>query len=267
MSSGLRRVNSLELLMRESPTYSSQQSSFNQTPHEVSTLGSSDKDMLSTTQEEVLLSHPPAAPRASFKTSHFETILQTQRHTEMITKLERNYSSSQAVIAKLQSLEDKCNDMSVKLLSVEANVTLLSQMQSEHSSAMNFLLKQLLDETRSTRLTATPNLNTHTPLLSVLKKRKCADIESKHSIKNSEEEGQFVDMADYLKSKYNAKTVTDTTDEVYGGPRGSGNNSNNELLDNMPNHDDMTLLSDITSSPILYEQEKNDTDDFIFDDM
>ena len=68
---GLKRVKSLELMMRESSVLNNQQSSsLSNTPNEVSTLGS-DKEILSTTQEELT----PLARGGSNKAYNFFLLL------------------------------------------------------------------------------------------------------------------------------------------------------------------------------------------------
>lgn len=233
----LKRVNSLEILMRESLPYTSNnsQQSFlcNQTPHEVSTLGS-DKDIQSNTQED---SYPPPLTE-KYKTAHFETILQNQRHTELVTKLDRNISNFQAVMTKLHNLEEIFNDMGVKLLSMEAKISLLSQAQAENSDILH---RQMFHEARR-------NCSHHdekgTPP-TVLKKRKsdknCDEVE----YKNTKEE-IYVDMADYLKSRQDVNSVGN----VHGA------DWNEHECDN-------EAVSDLTGSPTR-SQGSNCMDVFLF---
>ena len=262
---GLKRVKSLELLMRDSPSYNNSQtsSSYNQTPHEVSTFGSDFSTTLSTTQEDVVPPPPPPPSRTSYKTSHFETILQTQRHTELCSKIEMNHSNSKAVNTKLQNLEDKFNDMGVKLLSVEANLTLLSQAHAENNKTTNSLLRQLLDEMRSTNVTNNA-IKTHEEMtqLTAQKKRKITLRDKKENKKaHTPEDDNFVDMADYLKLKHTSQ------------PSSSFPHESHQVLlareltakDNNISDDE---LSDLTSSPpILHEREESNADDFIFYDV
>lgn len=286
MNSGLRRVNSLELLMRESSSYHSQQgSSNNHPPNEVSTLGSDNMDTKFMTQEDC---HPPQ--RTSYKTSHFESILQSQRHTELIMKLERNQNNTQVVISKLQDLEDSFSDMGSKLLSVEANLTLLSQLHSETSSTTTSLLLKLLNESTHARTT----MNNCSSVAELPKKLKASSFES-HIVKKrkvipdddethvkrpapaeGDDDEQFVEMADYLKVKHvNLPRVSacgagadvhwdSRVDDARVGRR-TGGEKGSSACRVVEALSDSSAVSDITTSPPFHNDDTND--DFIFNDM
>jgi hypothetical protein len=206
----LKKVKSLEQMMRESSSLNmSQNNSFSNTPNEVSTLGS-DKDtlMLSTTQEDMLPPPPTSVNRPNYKTSHFETILLSQRHTELVTKLECHNTNIQAIISKQQKLLDLFKDMGTKLLSIEANVTLLTQLISDSSNTPSLPLKMISTKASSSCHVAeqlqmsTPatknNQQTQLPTIGTKRKQSDSGLESQSQISKDED---FVNMSDYMKLK------------------------------------------------------------------
>lgn len=258
--------------MRESLIHNNQQSnSLGNTPNEVSTLGS-DKDALSTTQEELT----PLARAGSNKAYNFESILLSQRHSELVTKLERNLASTQAVIAKQHNLEDFINDVGAKLLSIEANITILSQSFSETNKTTIALLKQLLDKSTQDHSYDKPkgskskedSEDKDTPKYERKGTKRKATSSGSVDVSSPQKDGEFVDMAEYLKSKRSTFSAAPLHSKAT-----SSNKIEDTSLSVRPSSKevkvaacDTSVLSDITACTEPQEEQAS-CDDLIFGGM
>lgn len=138
MHSGVKKVKSLEKLIKEAPIFSSQQNSYSDTPHEVSTLGSDNRKQMNNAHEDIY-----QRDSTPFKSSHFENILHTQRHNEIVNQLDGQESLLTKILSKIQQLELLHNDTEAKMLSLESTLLLFSQSQKEENAIILSLLQKL----------------------------------------------------------------------------------------------------------------------------